>query len=80
MDWGSATSSPDNAGFLIEPILSTSFDGPQLDDVLAIQRLYGDAYEKNGGNDTFSVATSLGPLSSAQSIRNWHIGRQHDDR
>ena len=58
----------DNAGFLIEPVLSTSFDGPQLDDLLAIQRLYGDVYEKNGGNDTSSMATSLGPLSPTQPI------------
>ena len=42
-----------SSGFLIEPILSNAFDGPQLDDLLAIERLYGDAYEKNGGNDVY---------------------------
>jgi autotransporter-associated beta strand protein len=57
-----------NAGFLIEPFLSTSFDGPQLDDLLAIQRLYGDVYEKNGGNDAYSTATPLGEVSSTQSL------------
>jgi serralysin len=55
-----------SSGFLIEPILSTSFDGPQLDDLLAIQRNYGDANEKNGGNDVFGNATPLGEVSPLQ--------------
>ena len=48
--------------FLIEPVVSfnPSFDGPQLDDILAIQRLYGDFFEKSGGNDTFAAATPMG--------------------
>ncbi|MEX2171966.1 MAG: autotransporter-associated beta strand repeat-containing protein [Pirellulales bacterium] len=54
-------------GFLIEPTISTSFDGPQLDDLLAIQRLYGDFYEKNGGNDTFSAPTPIGIVTPTQS-------------
>ncbi len=54
------------SNFLIEPILGTSFDGPQLDDLLAIQRLYGDVYEKNGGNDSSAKATTLGAISPAQ--------------
>ncbi len=48
----------------MEPTISTSFDGPQLDDIIAIQRLYGDAWEKNGGNDTYLTATDLGILST----------------
>jgi hypothetical protein len=32
---------------LMEPSASTSFDGPQQDDILAAQRLYGDRYEPN---------------------------------
>ena len=63
-----------NAGFLIEPIVSNLFDGPQLDDILAIQRLYGDIYEKNGGNDTFSQATPLGQLSPTQQISIGSVG------
>lgn len=55
-----------SSGFLIEPTLSTSFDGPQLDDLLAIQRHYGDVYEKNGGNDTYNLATALGLVAPAQ--------------
>ena len=52
-----------NAVFLMEPIISTSFDGPQLDDILALQRNYGDAWEKNAGNDTFGTATILGSVT-----------------
>lgn len=44
------------------------FDGPQLDDILGIQRLYGDANEKNGGNDTTGTATDLGALSGGSPI------------
>jgi autotransporter-associated beta strand protein len=55
------------SGFIIEPTISTSFDGPQLDDILALQRLYGDIHEKNRGNDVFSRATPLGIVTPAQS-------------
>ena len=50
---------------LLEPSISTSIDGPQLDDIRGIQGLYGDALEKtNGGqgNQTFSLAHSLGTI------------------
>ena len=36
--------------------------GPQFADLLTLQRRYGDFYEKNGGNDTFSTATDLGTV------------------
>lgn len=52
-----------DATFLIEPTLVATFDGPQLDDILAMQRLYGDVLEKNGGNDAPFVATPLGALA-----------------
>lgn len=55
-----------NASFLLEPFISTSFDGPQFDDILALHRGYGDFNEKsnNGaGNDTAGNATALGALS-----------------
>ncbi|MEX0939164.1 MAG: Ig-like domain-containing protein [Pirellulales bacterium] len=47
---------------LMEPNITTAFDGPQLDDILALQRGYGDPLEKNGGNDSISDATPLGAL------------------
>ncbi|MCH2114253.1 MAG: PEP-CTERM sorting domain-containing protein [Pirellulales bacterium] len=55
-----------SSGFLLEPSITTAFDGPQLDDVLGMQRQYGDVYEKNGGNNTFLSATSLGQISQLQ--------------
>jgi hypothetical protein len=60
--------------FLIEPVLGTSFDGPQLDDILALQRLYGDALEKNGGNDGSAKATALGALGTSQAIKRGTLG------
>lgn len=58
-----------NAAFLMEPFISTAFDGPQLDDVLALQRNYGDVLEKGGGNNTSVTATDLGAISIGQTIR-----------
>ncbi len=57
-----------NANFLLEPFLASSFDGPQLDDILGAHRLYGDANEENGGNDSFLNATLLGSLLPGNSI------------
>lgn len=38
---------PANSTKLMEPYLSTSFDGPQDDDIRGAHRLYGDPYELN---------------------------------
>ncbi len=46
---------------LMEPFASSAFDGPQQDDILGGQRLYGDTYENN---DLISQAADLGTLSS----------------
>ncbi len=51
---------------LMEPFINTSFDGPQLDEVRAVQFYFGDANEKsNGGlgNDTAALATDLGTIA-----------------
>ncbi|QDT01552.1 hypothetical protein HG15A2_48990 [Adhaeretor mobilis] len=56
-----------NASFLIEPFIATTFDGPQLDDVLALQRNYGDALEKNGGNDSSLNAFDIGTVNTSSS-------------
>lgn len=53
-----------NAFTLVNP----TFDGPQLDDILGIQRLYGDANESGGGNDTTATATNLGALAGGGSV------------
>lgn len=44
---------------LMEPILALAFDGPQHDDILAVQRGYGDRFEHNDGSGS---ATDLGVL------------------
>lgn len=49
-----------NSRQLMEGSINTTFDGPQIDDIHQAQRRYGDNWEENGGNDTFSVATDLG--------------------
>ncbi len=63
---GHITSS--DANFLMEPFINVSFDGPQFADVLGMHRGYGDINERDGGNDTFSVATSLGSLGDGDSF------------
>jgi hypothetical protein len=42
---------------LMEPFVSTAYDGPQIDDILNGQRHYGDP---NENNDTPGTATSVG--------------------
>ncbi|MGB1929610.1 MAG: matrixin family metalloprotease [Mariniblastus sp.] len=51
---------------LMEAFVNTSFDGPQIDDIHQAQVRYGDNWEENGGNDTFSVATDLGIFSGTE--------------
>lgn len=51
---------PVNQTKLMEPFLSTAFDGPQFDDILAGNRGYGDSLEHN---DTPGTASSLGSFS-----------------
>jgi serralysin len=63
--------------FLMEPILSAVFDGPQFDDILGAHRLYGDVNEKGIGNQTFQTATDLGILQASQAVV---IGSDADDR
>jgi len=58
---------PDNLMNATTPVNPT-FDGPQLDDILGIQRLYGDANEKGAGNDTTATATNLGALAGGTPI------------
>jgi hypothetical protein len=62
--------------FLMEPILSNRFDGPQFDDILGAHRLYGDIHEENGGNETYQTATMLGSLAPMQTLS---IGTDADD-
>ncbi len=57
--------------FLMEPSISTAFDGPQFDDIRGLQWFYGDVLEKsnNGqGNDTVANATSLGLIAPGGTV------------
>ncbi|MCA9230010.1 MAG: matrixin family metalloprotease [Planctomycetales bacterium] len=59
------------SGFLLEPAISTDFDGPQFDDIRGLHWFYGDALEKtNGGqgNETAANAFSLGSISAGSSV------------
>ncbi len=61
----------DTSRFLMEPFISTLFDGPQFDDIRGVQALYGDFFEKsnNGqGNDTTLLATSLGSVAAGSTL------------
>lgn len=59
---------PNNGTKLMESSASTAFDGPQFNELLAVQRGYGDAYEEGNGNDTATRATQLGTLGDGQSL------------
>lgn len=65
-----------NSNQLMEPFISTAFDGPQFDDLLGLQRNYGDTLEKNGGNDTIGSAFFAGSFAIGDS---WDIGTDADD-
>ncbi len=58
---------PINQTKLMEPFVSTQFDGPQHDDILGGQRQHGDPLEPNDSPDS---AANLGSLESTASERN----------
>lgn len=64
-----------NSSQLMEPFISTSFDGPQIDDIVAAHRNYGDVLEKNGGNNSRATATPQGSLGQ---FGDWSRGKDAD--
>lgn len=64
---GFGHSDPTNGTKLMEAFLNTGFDGPQDDDIRAVQRNYGDASENN---DTSATATNLGTISGLSTFPN----------
>lgn len=58
---GFSHSCPINQTKLMEPFLSTAFDGPQLDEIVGGNRLYGDDLEHN---DTVATASDLGSVGN----------------
>jgi hypothetical protein len=66
---------PVNETKLLEPFLSTLFDGPQSDDIQAGQWLYGDWLENNDNNGTKS---DLGEVTNGHLVNNLAIERSSD--
>ncbi|MEM8962028.1 MAG: matrixin family metalloprotease [Acidobacteriota bacterium] len=56
---------PNNDTKLMEAYASEDYDGPQLDDILGVNHLYGDTLESN---ETRGKATSLGTLDLGDTI------------
>lgn len=54
-----------NANFLMEPFLATTFDGPQHDDIRGCERHYGDPFE---ADDTAATANDLGTIASGSTL------------
>lgn len=62
-----------NSGQLMEPFIQTGFEGPQIDDILALHRNYGDVLEKarGGSNDSARTPTQIGTFDTDDT---WVIG------
>jgi serralysin len=48
-----------NAHWLMEPLFTDDYDGPQWDDIRGVQYQYGDVHEQGAGNDTIVTATEM---------------------
>ena len=66
---------PMNETKLMEPVLSTAFDGPQSDDIQGCQFLYGDVREDN---DDIGHATDLGVIVNNQAVELLAVERPAD--
>lgn len=66
---------PANNSKLMEPFITTSFDGPQNDDIRAVQRQYGDNYEPN---DNYSSGSAVISESGSTSLPNLSIDDNTD--
>ena len=66
---------PSNNSKLMEPFITTAFDGPQNDDIRAAQRQYGDNYEPN---DTYNTGSAVINESGSTSLPNLSIDDNSD--
>jgi hypothetical protein len=66
---------PANSSKLMEPFISTTFDGPQNDDIRAVQRQYGDNYEPN---DTLATGSAIINESGGTTLTNLSIDDNSD--
>lgn len=71
-------SCPQNGTKLMEPAANTNFDGPQVDDILGMQRQHGDRFEKFGGNDTLANAITLPSISPTLLLTDLSIDDNQD--
>ncbi|MCA9214524.1 MAG: matrixin family metalloprotease [Planctomycetales bacterium] len=58
----------DDSRLLMEPSITIDFEGPQFDEILGLHRAYGDAFEKESGNDSIQTAVYLGEYLPGQPI------------
>ena len=73
--WGLAHVCPANSTKLLEPYYSSAFNGPQHDDVRAVQRNYGDNYEPN---DDAGEVSPLGMLAADYVLSNVSLDDNSD--
>lgn len=66
---------PANGTKLMEPFVSTAYDGPQTDDILNGNRHYGDV---NENNNSIGTATPLGDLGIGAALTNLSIDDNSD--
>ena len=66
---------PANNSKLMEPFIATNFDGPQNDDIRAVQRQYGDNYEPN---DTLATGSAVINESGGTTLTNLSIDDNSD--
>ena len=66
---------PTNNSKLMEPFIATNFDGPQNDDIRAVQRQYGDNYEPN---DTLATGSAVINESGGTTLTNLSIDDNSD--
>ena len=72
---------PINSTKLMEPRASSFFTGPQLDDILTAQGLYGDPLERSASsknNNTIATASDLGTLNSDYTASAISISNSND--
>jgi uncharacterized repeat protein (TIGR01451 family) len=67
---------PINQTKLMEPTISSAYDGPQDDDIQGAQSNYGDRLESD---DSAVLATSLGTLAGTQTFADLCIDRSADE-
>jgi hypothetical protein len=65
---GLSHSCPVTGSKLMEPFINTSFDGPQVDDVLGMQILYGDTFEPNNNTATAATPAESGILPDTTKV------------